>query len=144
MKKYTDKVVICYDSDEAGQKAADKAMRLLSEVDIAVRVLRIPGAKDPDEYIKKYGVDRMRSLLDGCESDIDYTIGRIRSKYNLASDDGRLQFLREVCPALSELSAIEREVYAGRIAADLGIDKGAILSQIDSGRKRRQNTTVPW
>ncbi|MBQ9993607.1 MAG: toprim domain-containing protein, partial [Clostridia bacterium] len=138
ISRYAKRVVLAQDGDEAGQNAIRRSIPTLRATGIDVRVLAIPDNLDPDEYIKKYGVDRMRSLLDGCESDIDYTIGRIRSKYNLASDDGRLQFLREVCPALSELSAIEREVYAGRIAADLGIDKGAILSQIDSGRKRRQ------
>ena len=74
MKKYTDQVVICYDRDEAGQKAADKAMRLLSEVDIAVRVLRIPGAKDPDEYIKNFGSVKFREVLDNSKTPFDYKI----------------------------------------------------------------------
>lgn len=135
--RYAKRVVLAQDGDEAGQNAIRRSIPVIKATGVDVRVLAIPETLDPDEYIKKYGVDRMRKMLDECASDIDYTIERIRSRHNLASDDGKLQFLKEICPVLAELSALEREVYAGRIAGDLGIDKAAILSQIDAGQRRR-------
>lgn len=135
--RYAKRVILAQDGDEAGQNAIRRSISVIKATGVDVRVLAIPENLDPDEYIKKYGVDRMRKMLDECASDIDYTIERIRSRHNLASDDGKLQFLKEICPVLAELSALEREVYAGRIAGDLGIDKAAILSQIDAGQRRR-------
>jgi len=136
--RYAKRVVLAQDGDEAGQNAIRRSIPVLKATGVDVRVLAIPENLDPDEYIKKYGVDRMRRLLDECASDIDYTIDRVRSRHNLASDDGKLQFLKEICPVLSELTQLEREVYAGRIANDLGIDKAAILSQIEAGQRRKR------
>lgn len=136
--RYAKRVILAQDGDEAGQNAIRRSIPIIKATGVDVRVLSIPENLDPDEYIKKYGVDRMKKLLDECASDIDYSIDRIRVRHNLASDDGRLQFLREVCPVLADLSPLEREVYAGRIASDLGIDKAAILSQIDAGQRRRR------
>lgn len=138
ISRYAKRVILAQDGDEAGQNAIRRSIPIIKATGVDVRVLSIPENLDPDEYIKKYGVERMRKLLDECSSDIDYSIDRIRVRHNLASDDGRLQFLREVCPVLADLSPLEREVYAGRIASDLGIDKAAILSQIDAGQRRRR------
>ncbi len=138
VSRYAKRVVLAQDGDEAGQNAIRRSIPVIKATGVDVRVLAIPENLDPDEYIRKYGVDRMRKILDECASDIDYTIDRVRSRHNLASDDGKLQFLREVCPVLAELSPLEREVYAGRIAADLNIDKAAILSQMDAGQRRRR------
>ncbi len=136
--RYAKRVVLAQDGDEAGQNAIRRSIPVIKATGVDVRVLAIPENLDPDEYIKKYGVDRMRKILDECASDIDYTIDRVRVRHNLASDDGKLQFLKEICPVLAELSTLEREVYAGRIANDLGIDKAAILSQIEAGQRRRR------
>lgn len=138
ISRYAKRVILAQDGDEAGQNAIRRSIPIIKATGVDVRVLSIPENLDPDEYIKKYGVDRMRKILDECASDIDYSIDRIRVRHNLASDDGKLQFLREVCPVLADLSPLEREVYAGRIASDLGIDKAAILSQIDAGQRRKR------
>jgi len=136
--RYAKRVVLAQDGDEAGQNAIRRSIPVIKATGVDVRVLAIPESLDPDEYIKKYGVDRFRRLLDECASDIDYTIERVRTRHNLASEDGKLQFLKEICPVLAELSTLEREVYAGRIASDLGIDKAAILSQIEAGQRRKR------
>lgn len=136
--RYAKRVVLAQDGDAAGQNAIKRSIPVIKATGVDVRVLSIPENLDPDEYIKKYGVDRMKKLIDECASDIDYTIDRVRVKHNLASDDGRLQFLKEICPVLAELSPLEREVYAGRIAGDIGIEKSAILSQVDAGQRRKR------
>ena len=82
--KYTKKVVIAYDSDNAGQSAADKAMRLLAEAGVEVRVLRLGGAKDPDEYIKAFGKDSFRSVIKESKSSFDYRLDKILAAHNAA------------------------------------------------------------
>ena len=136
--RYAKRVVLAQDGDAAGQNAIRRSIPVIKATGVDVRVLSIPENLDPDEYIKKYGVDHMRKLIDECASDIDYSIDSVRARHNLASDDGKLQFLKEVCPVLAGLSTLEREIYAGRIASDIGIDKAAILSQIEAGQRRKR------
>lgn len=134
---YAKRVVLSQDGDSAGQEAIRRSIPTLKATGIDVRVLTIPEKLDPDEFINKYGVDRFRMLIERCASDIEYSISRIRDNYDITQDDGRLQFLRAVCPVLSELSPIEQEIYAGRLAEDLRVDKTAIMSQIQSGVKKK-------
>lgn len=138
LHKYADRVVLSQDGDEAGQKSIARSIPIMKEEGLDVRVLEITGAKDPDEFIRKYGPERFKMLLDGCSNDIEYSIMRISTKYDTSTDDGRLHYLREVCEYLSGLGTLEREVYAGRIADKLGIEKSAVLSQADASARRRQ------
>ena len=102
LHKYADRVVLSQDGDEAGQKSIARSIPIMKEEGLDVRVLQITGAKDPDEFIKKYGPERFKLLLDGCTNDIEYSIMRIASKFDISTDDGRLHYLREVCEYLSD------------------------------------------
>ena len=144
LSEYAEEVVLCYDSDEAGQKATERSLGLFQDSPLKVRVLQIPGAKDPDEYIKKFGADRFRALLDGTGNAMDFRMGQIRKKYDLKQDKDRLEYVRETLELLSErISPTEREVYAGRLAEETNISKTAILEQLDglvrrNGYRNRQ------
>lgn len=138
MSKYIDRVVLSQDGDEAGQKSISRSIPIMKEAGLDVRVLEIKGAKDPDEFIKKYGSARFKRLLDGCANDIEYSIMQIKNKYDISTDDGRLHYLQEVCGFLSGLSPLEREVYAVRIADGLKIEKSAVLSQAEAVARRKK------
>lgn len=141
MKKYTDKVVICYDSDSAGQKAADKAMRLLSEVDIAVKVIRIPGAKDPDEFIKSnepYGAVRFREVIENAKTPFDYKIFQTLSKHDINDAEGKISAAKDLCYAIANVrSKVEQDIYIQKTAKALGIDAEGIRADVRSVIKRQ-------
>ena len=112
MTKYTSRVVISYDSDEAGQRAAQKALRILGEVGLETRVLRMTGAKDPDEYIKAYGPDRFRQLLAGSSTGFEYRLEAILAPKDLSLADEKIKAAAEVCRLIAASgSRVEREVY---------------------------------
>lgn len=141
MKKYTDKVVICYDSDEAGQKAADKAMRLLSEVDISVRVIRIPGAKDPDEFMKKnkpFGAVRFKEVIENSRTPFDYKIFQVQSKYDVNDAEGKVRAAKELCYAIADItSKVEQDIYIQKTAKALEIDAAGIKADVRNIVKKR-------
>jgi len=141
MTKYTKKVIISYDSDEAGQRAADRAIRLLGEVGLDVRVLRLTGAKDPDEYIKLYGADRLRALLGQSKTWFDFKWNAIASKYNLETPSDRIKASEEACAIIAGVSSsIEREVYISQIAEPLGLPTDVIKSNVEReiGKRRAE------
>ena len=137
ISRYTDRVVIAYDNDAAGQKAAQRAIAILEKLDLKVRVLQMSGAKDPDEFIKLKGPEAFAKLIEGSENQMEYRLGQIAGKYDLSVDAQKLDYLREVTDLLARRpSAAEREIYARRIAAALGIGPAVLLGDIDARRKR--------
>lgn len=117
ISRYTGKIVISYDADGAGQAAAQRAIDMLKKTDLQVKVLRIPGAKDPDEFIKEKGADAYRKLIEHSESDNAYRLDTIAAKYDLDEDEERVRFLHEAAQRLAQIdNAVEREVYTGRAA----------------------------
>ncbi|MFQ9681835.1 MAG: DNA primase [Ruthenibacterium lactatiformans] len=94
LSEYADEVVLCYDSDEAGQKATRRAISLLSASPLKISVLNIPDAKDPDEFIKKFGAERFEMLLNGSNNAIEYELLQAKGKYDIATPDGRLNYIR--------------------------------------------------
>ena len=147
ISEYADEVVLSYDSDEAGQKATLRSLELFRNSPVKVGVLQIPGAKDPDEYIKKYGSERFKALLDGVGNALDFRLGRLKNKYDLKQDAQRLEYVKEAVNMLAERSnPTEQEVYAGRLAEETNISKTAIMAQLadavkkaGSKRRREQN-----
>ncbi|MBQ4043795.1 MAG: DNA primase, partial [Clostridia bacterium] len=110
MKKYTNNVVIAYDSDEAGQKAADKALRLLGEAGVEGKVLRMSGAKDPDEYIKTFGAQRFRDLLSQSRPRFDYKLENILAAHDLENPDEKIKAAAAVCAEIASVSSnVERD-----------------------------------
>ena len=139
LAKYTKQMVLCYDGDQAGQNAAKRAISILEKTGVSVRVLRMRGAKDPDEYLKKYGADRFRQLLGASEDQAVYQIGTIRQKYDLATDEGKVGFLQEAAGFISGMSsAVEREVYSGRVAEMAGVTAEAVKLEVNKAYKRRR------
>ena len=132
MSRYTKKVIICYDADEAGQKAAMRAIGLLTEVGLDVSILKLPGAKDPDEYIKKYGAQSFKSLLEASKSKFEYNLERILERFNLNIPNDKIKALHEVEKLISETnSSAERDIYIGEVAPKFGVDKVSIRSDVD-------------
>lgn len=145
LTNYADEVVLAYDSDEAGQKATARSLELFKNTPIKVTVLNIPGAKDPDEFIKKNGADAFGRLLDKSANGIEYNLEKLRSRYDLSTDNGKVEYLRDALTLLaSGLTPTEREIYAGRIAEQTNVSKATVLNQLEStvrrvsDRQRRQ------
>ena len=137
ISEYADEVILSYDSDEAGQKATLRSLELFRNSPVKVGVLQIPGAKDPDEYIKKYGAERFQALLDGVGNALDFRLGRLRSQYDLSQDAQRLEYVKQAVDLLAERSSpTEQEVYAGRLAEETNISKTAIMTQLETAVKR--------
>ena len=137
LSEYADEVILCYDSDEAGQKATLRSLGLFQSSPVQVGVLNIPNAKDPDEYIKKYGAERFRELLDKAGNALDFQLGRARAKYDLAQDNQRLEYIQEAVRILADgTTPTEKELYAGRLAEETNLSKAAILSQVDAEARK--------
>lgn len=136
--KYTKKVIICYDADDAGQNAAKKAMRLLGEVGVDVRVLKIPGAKDPDEYIKKYGVESFRKALGESKTGFEHQLDRIASSYNLEMAEDKIKASEEATALImSAYSQVQRDIYVRKAAERLGVSADAMRTDVERLAKRR-------
>ena len=118
LSEYADEVVLSYDSDEAGQKATERSLGIMANTPMKVSVLSYQGAKDPDEFIKKYGRERFEMLLNGTANPTEFQLKKAKAKYDLRSDDGRLSYIREAIGILTErgVSPTARDVYAGRLA----------------------------
>ena len=139
LSEYADEVVLCYDSDEAGQKATARSLGLFAESPVKVSVLNIPGAKDPDEFIKKYGRERFESLLNGTSNAIEYKLAKVREKYDLARPADRVEYIKEAIRLLAgRLTPTEREVYAGRLAEETDVAKASVMAQLEAAVRSNQ------
>lgn len=140
LSRYTDQVVLIYDGDAAGQNATQRAIPMLEKTGVQVKVLRMRGAKDPDEFLNKYGADRFKLLLEESENRVEYQLQAIERKYDLKSDEQRVRFLQEAAEFLATLSnAVQREVYGVRAAEAAGITYEAMKLEVQKAYKRRVN-----
>lgn len=139
LARYTDEVILSYDSDEAGQKATKRAIEIFGKTGLKIRVLRLSGGKDPDEILKNYGKERFQKLLDGAENNIEYRILHERDKYDLKTNDGKAKFLVAVAEILSAGNSIEQDIYANKLASELSVSKDAIMQEIKKSYRRRSN-----
>lgn len=137
--QYTDTVIIAYDSDGAGQTATKRAINIFSEVGVKVNILSIPGAKDPDEFLQKYGPQRFQALLEGCTNALEFEISKIRGKYDVETSDGKVGFLKEFACLIAGINnPLEREVYLTQTAAELNVSPAAITAQVENIQKSRK------
>lgn len=137
MSRYAKEVIVSYDSDEPGQKAASRAIPLLRSAGLLVRVLTIAGGKDPDEYIKAYGPLKFKQMLEACGNDVEYRLQKVKAGCNLQTAEGRVAYLRGATQVLAALeNKVEREVYAGKVAGETGIETATLLSQVESGSRK--------
>ncbi|MBQ7542822.1 MAG: DNA primase [Clostridia bacterium] len=137
ISRYADEVLLCYDSDEAGQEALRKAIGIFSSIGMKIKVLKLTGGKDPDEIIRKFGRERFSALLDGAANDVEFRILALRDRFDVTTDDGKVQFLKSATELLASLdNLIERDVYTSRMADELNVDKAALNAQIEQTRAR--------
>ena len=138
LSRYTEEVVLTYDGDEAGQRAAKRAIPMLEKAGIKVKVLQMKDAKDPDEFLHKFGADRFRMLLEDSSNRVEYQLNAILKKYDLKEDDQRIAFIHEAAELISTLpSAVQREVYGHRVAEKGKISDDAMKLEIGKAYKRR-------
>ena len=138
MSRYTQQVILIYDGDEAGQRATQRAIPMLEKAGLQVKVLKMRDAKDPDEFLKKFGADRFRILLEESSNRVEYQLRAIQKKYDLSSDEERVNFVTEAADFLSTLpSAIQREIYGNRVAEVGKISGEAMKLEVEKAFKRR-------
>jgi len=137
ISRYTDQIIIAYDNDGAGQKASQRAIGILEKLDVRVKVLRMSGAKDPDEFIKRKGADAFRNLLDASENQVDYRLRNVTDKYDLNVDEQKVDFLKEATELVARLpGAVERQVYSMRVASMAGVAADVVSGEVERKRKR--------
>lgn len=130
ISRYTSEVALCYDNDEAGQKAAQRAIAMFGKSPVKVRVIKLSGGKDPDEIIKNHGKERFRALYQGASNEIEYKLLRERDRFDVQTADGRRDFLESAAQILATADPIERDIYASRLADETGTGKDAILEKV--------------
>lgn len=141
ISRYTDQVIIAYDNDGAGIKAAQRAIGILEKLDLKVKVLRLEGAKDPDEFIKRKGPEAFRKLLEGSENQVDYRLRQVTAKYDLSVDEQKVDFLKEATELVARLpGTVERQVYAMRVAAMAAVPENVVAAEVERRRKRLLST----
>lgn len=147
MSKYASQVVIAYDSDGAGQTATHRAINILSEAGLTARVLHMDGAKDPDEYIKKFGSKRFEMLIDGATDVIEHELNAIKKSVDMDTAEGKIEYLKKAVSVLSEVAnPLERDVYTGAVVEASGASFETVKAQTDIllKRKKAQNAKKEW
>ena len=139
LARYTKRVILNYDSDDAGQRAADKAMRLLDEVGLPVRVLKLTGAKDADEFIRKNGAEAFRTLLVQSDSAFNFKMEKVLSRYDINTGDGKLRAAGELAALIAETpSSVGRELYIKAAADHLGVSTASLTNDVERAILRRR------
>ena len=138
LSKYTNEVVLIYDADTAGQNATQRAIPMLEKTGLRVRVLRMQGAKDPDEFLRKYGAERFRLLLEGSENQAEYRLRSLQMKFDLSVDEQKVEFAKQAAELISTYStAVERELYGGKAAQMAGLTPEVMKLEIGKAYKKR-------
>ena len=140
MTRYADQIILIYDGDKAGQNATQRAIPILEKAGLQVKVLQIKDAKDPDEFLHKFGADKFKLLLEGSSNRVEYQLNAIAKKYDIREDDQKVKFLQESADLIASLSsAVQREVYGARVAEAAKISADAMKLEINKAWKRRMS-----
>ena len=146
IKRYADEVVICYDADEAGQKATARAIPILRKAGLLIRIINIPNGKDPDEFIKSKGPDgpaAFKAVLDKSRNDIEYRLQKLKQNFNLETSDGKVGYLEAASKIISDInSPIEQDVYLSRLCEEFSIDKNSFKQQMINISRRQSRETA--
>ncbi|MBE6981758.1 MAG: DNA primase [Ruminococcaceae bacterium] len=138
ISRYVEQVVLIYDGDEAGQRATRRAIPMLEKAGIQVKVLKMRDAKDPDEFLKKFGPDRFKLLLEESSNRVEYQLADIRKKYDIREADQKVRYVQEAAELICTLdSSVKREVYGTRVAEAAGITYDAVKLEVNKAFKRR-------
>ena len=147
LANYADHIMICYDADEAGQKATSKAIGILENTGLKTTVVRISGAKDPDEYLKKFGAVRFKNLLKQTQGSVEYELAKRREGIDTSTDLGKIDYLKRAYGLLASLSSpVERDIYISKLSQEFDISKEAIKQEVESRRRnaKRQYEQKQW
>lgn len=137
ISRYAEEVYLCYDSDEAGQKAVKAALSLFSKTGVRVKVIMLSGGKDPDEILKyQGGQDKFKTLIEESLNAVEYYLYITKAKYNLNTADGKKNYLNDASRILARVGAIEQDVYAAKLSEELGVDKNSILTTVNYNTNR--------
>jgi DNA primase len=140
MKRYADEVIICYDADEAGQKATARAIPILRNAGLLIRVLNIPSGKDPDEFIRSKGADgsaAFKAIIEKSGNDVEYRLQKLKQEHDVKTTDGMVAYLEAASRVVASISSpIEQDVYTSKICSELGVDKNAFSSQVKNISRR--------
>lgn len=143
LSRYFDEIVVTMDIDEAGQKATKRAIEILKTTGIKIRILQVEGGKDPDEYIKEYGAERFRLLLEGAKNDIEFKLLGAKSGLDITTDDGKLNYLNKAIEILATVKDdVAKNIYSGRVSAETGVDKNIILNRVQRAEKAQNKRTL--
>ena len=141
LRRYSEQVILSYDSDGAGQEAIMRGLSILENQGCDARVLQMDGAKDPDEYVIKYGSGRFKLLVENAISLVEFKIKMLKNKYNLENANDKIRFLKEITKILSDVdNKIEREIYIDKISEQYNISKEAIYAEVNKEAYVSKNT----
>lgn len=139
LRRNSEKIILSFDSDEAGLMAKMRALDILQEMGCDIRILQIEGAKDPDEYVIKYGNARFNNLIEKALSIIEFKVKALKQNLNLENVNDKIKFLNEIAKLISKVdNTIEREVYIEKIAQEYGISKEAIYAEVKKNATKEQ------
>lgn len=140
ISKYTDRVIMCYDNDRAGQENTRRAIAMFERAGVLVRVLQLHDAKDADEFLHKFGADPFEVLIQGSEGQADFQLQNLQKQFDLTTDEGRVQFSQKAAELIAGFpSVVEREIFADKAAKTVGISKDAMLLETEKAYKKRRN-----
>ena len=139
ISRYAKEVILTYDADEAGQKALQKAMTLFDQTDVKVRIPALVGGKDPDEIIRTYGRDKFKGMLEGASNETEFRLLALRRQYNLATTQGKIDFIGGALQILATLPPVEQDLYVSRLSAELGVERQNMKVQLQDLVARQGN-----
>lgn len=139
ISRYAKEVILTYDADEAGQKALQKAMALFDQTDVKVRIPALVGGKDPDEIIRTYGRDKFKGMLEGASNETEFRLLALRRQYNLATTQGKIDFIGGALKILATLPPVERDLYVSRLSEELGVERQNMKVQLQDLVARQGN-----
>ena len=139
ISRYAKEVILTYDADEAGQKALQKAMTLFDQTDVKVRIPALVGGKDPDEIIRTYGRDKFKGMLEGASNETEFRLLALRRQYNLATTQGKIDFIGGALQILSTLPPVEQDLYVSRLSEELGVERQNMKVQLQDLVARQGN-----
>lgn len=139
ISRYAKEVILTYDADEAGQKALQKAMTLFDQTDVKVRIPALVGGKDPDEIIRTYGRDKFKGMLEGASNETEFRLLALRRQYNLATTQGKIDFIGGALQILATLPPVEQDLYVSRLSEELGVERQNMKVQLQDLVVRQGN-----
>lgn len=139
ISRYAKEVILTYDADEAGQKALQKAMTLFDQTDVKVRIPALAGGKDPDEIIRTYGRDKFKGMLEGASNETEFRLLALRRQYNLATTQGKIDFIGGALQILATLPPVEQDLYVSRLSEELGVERQNMKVQLQDLVARQGN-----